>query len=321
MDLLEWLGNKKRTEGLVGLSINKHRIALAHITRKRGDVFLETCVREDLPIDGGDPLKMVGDRLPALVEALGLSGVRCSCVLAPTDYNIYLVEAPEVEPDEMRSAIRWKIKDLLDLPIEESVIDVFPLPEDALRGRKAMVYAVAADKARVAQLIGLVERSGMALDAIDIPEMAMRNMTSQFSDDTNGLAFIALKQSGSTMNLSRQGQLYLTRRINTPVAAEALHSEDWHGLRDRLALEIQRSLDYYESQMGQSPISRILLAPRQSDSDAMAASLSEALAAPMDVFDYAALIPSADNISAELKGACMMAIGAALRIDSEGAVI
>lgn len=251
--MLAWFGNKKRAEGLVGLSINDQRIALARITRKREDVFLENCVREALSAGSRDGLKGARDRLPALVEELGLAGVNCSCVLAPKDYNIYLVEAPEVEPDEMRSAVRWKIKDLLDMPIEEAVIDVFPLPEDALRGRSPMIYAIAANKARVEQMIDVVDRAGMTLDAIDIPEMAMRNLTSAFADDSNGLAFIALKQSGSTMNLSHQGQLYLTRRINTPVAADALLQDDWEGLRDRLALEIQRSLDYYESQMGLKP--------------------------------------------------------------------
>lgn len=317
--MLAWFGNKKRAEGLVGLSINDHRIALAHITRKREDVFLEHCVREALSDGARDGLKGARDRLPALVEELGLAGVNCSCVLAPRDYNIYLVEAPEVEPDEMRSAVRWKIKDLLDMPIEEAVIDVFPLPEDALRGRSPMIYAIAANKARVEQMIDVVDRAGMTLDAIDIPEMAMRNLTSAFADDSNGLAFIALKQSGSTMNLSRQGQLYLTRRINTPVAADALLQDDWEGLRDRLALEIQRSLDYYESQMGQSPINKILLAPRQSDTDTMTTSLSDALAAPIDVFNFADSLPSPDSISAELKGACMMVIGAALRVDNQGA--
>lgn len=317
--MLAWFGNKKRAEGLVGLSINDQRIALAHITRKREDVFLENCVREALSAGSRDGLKGARDRLPALVEELGLAGVNCSCVLAPKDYNIYLVEAPEVEPDEMRSAVRWKIKDLLDIPIEEAVIDVFPLPEDALRGRSPMIYAIAANKARVEQMIDVVDRAGMTLDAIDIPEMAMRNLTSAFADDSNGLAFIALKQSGSTMNLSRQGQLYLTRRINTPVAADALLQDDWEGLRDRLALEIQRSLDYYESQMGQNPINKILLAPRQSDTDTMTTSLSDALAAPIDVFNFADSLPSPDSISAELKGACMMVIGAALRVDNQGA--
>lgn len=317
--MLAWFGNKKRAEGLVGLSINDQRIALAHITRKRDDVFLQNCVREALSGGARDGLKAARDRLPALVEELGLAGVNCSCVLAPRDYNIYLVEAPEVEPDEMRSAVRWKIKDLLDMPIEEAVVDVFPLPENALRGRSPMIYAVAANKARVEQMIEVVDRAGMTLDAIDIPEMAMRNLTSVFADDSNGLAFIALKQSGSTMNLSHQGQLYLTRRINTPVAADALLQDDWEGLRDRLALEIQRSLDYYESQMGQSPINKILMAPRQSDTDTMTASLSDALAAPIDVFNFADRLPSADSISADLKGACMMVIGAALRVDNEGA--
>ena len=38
-----------------------------------------------------------------------------------------------------------------------------------------------------------------------------------------------------------------------------MQSADWEMLKDRLVLEIQRSLDYYESQMGKSPINKIIL--------------------------------------------------------------
>jgi len=308
--LLAWFGNKKRAEGLVGLSITDQRIALAHITRKRDDVFLENCVRRGIA-DGSSARQQLAD---IVVEA-GLAGAQCSCVLAPRDYNIYLVEAPQVADDEVSAAVRWKIKDLLDMPVDQAVIDVFALPEDAFQGRSKMVYAVAASRTSVEQLIDTVDRAGLDLQTIDIPELAMRNISSHVMDDRNGLAFVSLKESGSTMNVSRDGKLYLTRKINTLVGPDALLQDDWEMVRDRLALEIQRSLDYYESQMGQNPVSQIMIAPRLKDTESMMNSLGEALAAPVGVLDYAVELASPETITPETKGACMMAIGAALRVN------
>ncbi|WP_237132953.1 hypothetical protein [Pseudohongiella sp. O18] len=310
--MLKWLGRKNRVDGLVGLSINDRRISLAHVSRRRDEVVLEHCLHEDLA------QRSLRDGLIQLVDEQRLAGADTNLVLAPGDYSVYLVDMPQVESAEVAAAVRWKIKDLLDMPVEDAVIDVFPLPDDAFQARKQMVYAVAANRPKLEQAIEVVERSGLSLSSIDIPEMAMRNVTTQFADDSNGLAFIALKASGSMMNVTRNGELYLTRKINTPVGPDALLEVDWEMVRDRLALEIQRSLDYFESQMGQSPITQIMIAPRQKDTESMMNSLADALASPVGMLDFYNDLDAPQEITAETKGACMMAIGAALRTDSVG---
>ena len=312
--VLELFGRKKRVEGLVGLSVNDSRISMAHVIRRRDELTLAHCAR--VPLTSSAPLR---ESLARLVEEHGLVNAACSCVLSPKDYNVYLVEAPQVEPEEVSAAVRWKVKDLLDMPIEDAVIDVFPVPEDAFKGRNKMCYAVVAARPQIENLIATVARANMELHAIDIPEMAMRNLSSHFLDDSHGLAFISLKQSGSTLNITRNGQLFLTRRINTPVGANAMAQNDWDMVRDRLALEIQRSLDYFESQMGQAPVSQIMIAPRETDTGFMMNALADALGAPVGMLDFMHELPSPDSITLDMKGAALMAIGAAMRIDPEGA--
>jgi MSHA biogenesis protein MshI len=166
-------------------------------------------------------------------------------------------------------------------------------------------------------VVATVSRSGLDLHAIDIPEMALRNISNHFLDDHNGLAFISLKQNGSTLNISREGQVYLTRRINTPVGPDVMKQNDWDMIRDRLVLEIQRSLDYAESQMGLSAVSQIMIAPRENDTEAMMNALADGLANPVGVVDIEHEMPSAEGISAEIKRASIIEIGAALRVDDE----
>jgi MSHA biogenesis protein MshI len=310
--VVQWLGRKKRVEGLVGLSVNDTRVTLAHVTRRRDDIFLEQCVRREF--EG----KAARDALVDLVDECGLDKADTNFLLSPADYSIYLVDAPQVPAEEMAAAIKWKIKDLLDMPVENAAIDVFPLPEDAFQGRKQMVYAVVSDRSRLEQVIDMVDRSGLTLSSIDVPEMSMRNITTQFGDDSNGLAFISLKQSGSVMNITRNGQLYLTRKINTPVGPDALLESDWEMLRDRLALEIQRSLDYFESQMGQNPVAQIMIAPRAKDTESMMNSMADALGSPVGVLDFYNEVDAPELLDTEIKGAGMMVIGAALRAGDAG---
>jgi MSHA biogenesis protein MshI len=310
--VLKLFSKKGQSSGLVGLSVSDERVLIAQIAscNPHGGAhpYLEKCSRQQL--QSGAQAREV---LTALVDSLGLHDAKCNYVLSPRDYNLYLIEAPAVEESELSSAVRWKIKDLLDMPAEDAVIDIFPVPEDAFQGRAKMLYAVAAPRARIESLIDLVSRAHLKLQSIDVPELAIRNLTEQFLDDSHGIAFIDLRKTGSTMNLSRNGQLYLTRKINTQLDVNVMTSMDWEVQRDRLVLEIQRSLDYYESQMGQEPISQIVMAPRASDSQELAASLGEVMSVPVSVMDISGQIDLGEGVTATDLRSCTVAIGAALR--------
>ena len=315
--MLKLFSRKQQSFGQVGLSVGEDRVLVAQVSRPASVAghrpFLEKCSRQAL--ESGAQTREV---VTALVDSMELAGADCNFVLSARDYNLYLIEAPAVEPAELRSAVRWKIKDLLDMPVEDAVIDIFPVPEDAFQGRARMMYAVAAQRSKIESVIELVSRAGLNLNAIDVPEMALLNVSSELLDDRNGLAFMDLRRTGSTMNLSRSGQLYLTRKINTSLGTDVMTSMDWEMQRDRLVLEIQRSLDYYESQMGQNPISQIVLAPRASDSAAMVASLSEVMSVQVGVLDFADSLDMAEPVDAETQHSCAIVIGAAMRTGKAG---
>ncbi len=299
---------KVKDSGRVGVTVNSEQLVLAHVVENQGMPFLLNCERVVLQSE-----REAGDALEQLVKKLNLVGVQCSFVLSPKDYSLHLVEAPQVEPDELKAAVRWKIKDLLDMKIEDAAIDVLEVPENAYRGRSNMVYVVAALKSRIQAIIDMISNSGLELAVIDIPELAMKNLSSQFIEDENGIAFMDLRRTGSTMNLTRGGDLYLTRRINTQLDPDVMQSPDWEDLKDRLVLEIQRSLDYFESQMGQGQVTQIVIARRQHDTAGMTEALNEALTAKVTALDLSVHMESAVSLSPEVQQICMTALGATLR--------
>jgi MSHA biogenesis protein MshI len=187
----------------------------------------------------------------------------------------------------------------------------------------------------------MVNASGLELAVIDIPELAMHAISSLYLVDSVGQAFLDLRRTGSTLNISLDGNLYLTRRINTQLDPDVMKSENWPDLRDRLVLELQRSLDYYESQIGKGQITSLRLAPRQFDGDAMSKELNERLQAKVEYFNLASYLQMNDDyvmsvvaltdqnivgvkkqessISAEMQQQCLLAIGATLRGLKRGA--
>jgi len=213
----------------------------------------------------------------------------------------------------MESAVKWKIKDLVDGPVDELAVTLFPVPEDAYRGQNDMVYVVAARKSKIKQIVNLVLNSGLELKSIDIPELVLLNISNNFSDDSNGLAFIDLRSSDSTLNLCKAGNIYLTRHLNTRVDQSILNSEEWASVKERLVLEIGRSLDYYESQMGQTPITNILIAPGENDSDVLVKQLNDLMVARVACLKLAHEFHSEDEFPETLQQSCILAIGGAMR--------
>ena len=65
------------------------------------------------------------------VVKYGLTGCDCNLVLHPSEYQLLLVEAPKVAPQELKQAMKWRVKDLVTEPLDSLIIDIFPLPGDA----------------------------------------------------------------------------------------------------------------------------------------------------------------------------------------------
>lgn len=299
---------KKGVPGLVGVSLNDRQLALAHVTRAGGELALSACESREIT-----SIQEAGKVLADMVGHYGLQQARCNYVLAPDDYSLLLVEAPPVEKTELAAAAKWKIKDMVDRPLDQLAVTVFPVPPDAYRSQREMLYVVAAEKKKVQQVVAMITAAGLQLDSIDIPEMAMRNLVSTCTDDTNGLAVIDLRHNGSLLNLSRGGSIYLTRHLSTQVADDVMGNHEWDAVKERLVLEIQRSLDYYESQMGQGHINRVLLAPRKTDSVALEGQLNEAMGVRVEMLDLDEKLGGEIELTPALQQSALMAIGGALR--------
>jgi MSHA biogenesis protein MshI len=233
-------------------------------------------------------------------------------VLPSEHYSMLLVEAPDVPADELRAAVRWRIKDLIDFHIDDAVLDVFQMPRRGLGGPNQMMYAIAARAEGVQSEVTVAQEAGLPLKAIDILELSLRNIALLLDRDGNGVAMLYLGETSGVLLIVRQGTLYLARRLETGVRtladAESLRSELVAGL----ALECRRSLDYFESHYEQNSVSVVYTAGLEpSDIDQM----STELALSVRNIELAALLEvGADFDDAESRH-CMPAIGAALRRD------
>ncbi len=234
------------------------------------------------------------------------------------EYQLLLLEAPDVPPAELKAAVRWRIKDLIGFHIDDAVIDVFEIPGQYRAGQSHMMYAVVARSKIVQERVGLIENSATQLEIIDIPEMCLRNVTALTEEDVQGVALLYLARKHGLVIFTRQHTLYLARKldIGSDALADAAAGGQGSAALDNLLLEIQRSLDYYDSHFSQPPISALLLAPSESPLPHLQPYLAQNLSVAVRKLELAKLLQSPDTSDEAIQARCLNALGAALRMEN-----
>lgn len=258
------------------------------------------------------------------VKQYGLARKPCTTILPLGDYSVLSVEAPDVPVSELKQAIRWQIKDLIDFHIDDAVLDVFDAPASGVDGRQHNLYVVVSRLATLQQRINTLQSADINLTTIDVPELVLRNITAQLPEDEHGVAFIYLERDRGLLVLTHHKTLYLARTLDLGYDTlrqdgddEAAAAQGYNPAFDRLALEVQRSLDYYDRYFVQPPIAGIVLAPSPQPVPGLVEYLATHLGVAGRVLDLNDIIQSDTVLDAAQQANCLMAIGAALRTEKK----
>lgn len=256
--------------------------------------------------------------LARLEKERGTAGSQCSHLMAFGEYQMLSLEAPAVPVDELKNAVRWRLKDMLDYHIDDATFDVLSVPADRGMGaRSSTMFAVATKSQLIGQLHNLFDAAGVAVRVIDVPEMAQRNISALVEPEGRALAMLSVNSDGALVTVTSGGELYFSRRIDVTTAQLGQSNpEAVLACHERITLELQRSLDHFDRQFHYLPMSKLMLAPMGSDAPGLHAYLSANLHIPVESLDLESVldfssIPELKN--KDMQQRHFLLIGAALR--------
>jgi len=302
------LFGKKQRPGWLCLNLHSDRIDLSHVLLE-GKTRPEVLLCESFRKEGNDV-----DTLKRLRGELDLDRYQCLTLLKARDYQLLPVDAPNVPAAEAKNAVRFSIKDLVDYPIETAAVDAVSVPGGAAAGRPAQMLAVAARNDTIAATVKPFSDADIELTVIDIPELAQRNFAKHLEDEGRGLAMLCFDEHGALLTFTSGGELYQARRIDVSLrdfASETNTDE----LYDRVALELQRSLDHFDRQFRSVAVSRVILSQVPAG-DRLAEYLRSNLTVPVAELDMSTIIdfPGVPELRDPLRQSqCLQMIGAAMR--------
>jgi MSHA biogenesis protein MshI len=298
--------------GWFAISLGMHGIYLAKIKSVGQMPCVERC-------EYHETVTVTATSLEKLRREAHIGSHHVTTLLAPGEYQMLLVEAPNVPEDEMKKAVRWKIKDGLNFHIDDATVDMVRIPASKYAsGRPQSLYAIAASNGIIQERTKLFEKAKIELEVIDVPEMAQRNIAALFEREDRALVMLAFDDFGGLMTFTSGGELYMARHMEISVgqlldANEELRQQ----YRSRVEVELQRSLDYFDRQYNHLPVDMVLVSVP--DSTGLVEFLASELNTKVEkldlskVMDISAVPTLADS---EFAAHVLPALGAALRQES-----
>lgn len=313
---------KAKSQEKVGISYQPDGIAIARINADTQPPQLLACTYRPAT-DGG-----LEQALNSIIKDYHIDNSQAVLVLEKADFVLQTMESPQVEPAEKVQAIRWKLKDMIDFDVSDAIVDIFDVPQPTGSSRQAIVYVVAAQLPLLQQKTTPLLEKDIQLEAIDIPELTQRNIAELLPENDMGVALLALGQDSGLLTLTYQSSLYLSRQLDfgyreldrpqtdddSDMSMVGL-APDLQRAMDQIVLEVQRSLDYYESHFNLAPINTLVIAPLAIEVPGLFNYMASQLGVQVRMLDLSAILDTREPIARVEQAACWEAIGAALRHD------
>lgn len=260
--------------------------------------------------------------LEKLGKELHVDQYHCATLLASGEYQLLSVDAPNVPAEELKTAIRWRLKDMLDFHVDDATIDVLDIPIDKNSPVRAhSMFAVAAKNQLIEARQGMFSKVKIPLSVIDIPELAQRNISVLLEPEGRGVALLSFDGDGGLLTVTYGGELYLSRRIDISLQQLTQNDADQkNAYHERITLELQRSFDHFERQYQFVTLAKLVLTPLGNGEQDLQQYLAANLYMPVEILNLESVIdiskvPELQN--PQTQQTYFKVLGAALRYEEK----
>jgi MSHA biogenesis protein MshI len=218
-----------RNASLDQLVVSWSAKTLAYLHARAGADGIFVIQRMGVERQGADSMDDFVHRL----QVLGLKGREVNVMLSPEQYQFLQIEAPAVPPEELRSAARYQIRDMVQSHIDDITLDVMRLGDNQQK-LPGHLFVVAATNAVLREVTDLGKALGWTIPVIDIQEMAQRNLQNALARrearvERANAALVLVQGHQAVLTISANDELFYTRRLELP---EGFMDMTWSEARD-----------------------------------------------------------------------------------------
>lgn len=256
----------------------------------------------------------IAEAIKNLVKSLNVKANEAACSISGNAVIIRKIVLPAMTSEELEEQIQWEAEQYIPFDINDVNIDFQILNQDEHDPSRMSVLLVASKKDIVNDYIAVFNETGLRLAVVDVDSFTVQNAF-EINYDTFPEEVIALVNIGANimnLNIVKGGASLFTRDVQLGgsiytdeiqkqfgVSSEEAESIKISGncpdpgrlqdivtrLNETLALEMRRSLDFYNSTASEGKIGKVYLSGGASKTVMLAEAVSQRLGVPVEILN------------------------------------
>ena len=308
-----------KKKDLVGIDIGSSSVKLVQLKELKGAYQLVNLGLMPLPpeaiVDNSlmDSTSIV-DAVKNLVKSLGVKCKDVACSISGNTVIIRKIKLPAMPPEELEDQIQWEAEQYIPFDVNDVNIDFQILEPDEDDPSRMNVLLVASKKEIINDYVNVFAEAGLKLAVVDVDSFAVQNafeLNYDFTPD-EAVALINIGASILNLNVVKDGVSLFTRDVqmggnlyteelqkqfglSSDEAEQVKLTGDFPDrgrlqdvlakINETLAIEIRRSLDFYNTTAGEGKIGKVYLSGGGAKTPALAEAVENRLGMPVEMLN------------------------------------
>ncbi|MBU0502665.1 MAG: type IV pilus assembly protein PilM, partial [Candidatus Margulisbacteria bacterium] len=210
-----------KTRSILGIDLRINFVKVVEIETRKDGSFLTNLGVAEIPLSLLDKHPQKEDAqagaLRQIINEKGIKTREAAVVVGGSEALVRLFTMAAVSRDELAEAIRWKFAEEIKYPIEEALVDFYPLVDEADSKEKKHEYIAACVNRKVYQDIDyVIRKAGLKLTALSILPDALQKIFQPQIKKESGKIISLIYMGRRTTNISilKKGHLEFNRELN-----------------------------------------------------------------------------------------------------------
>lgn len=213
-----------------------------------------------------EPVADLSEGLQQLSKGISLKQARLCGVLDRAQYRLLSVEVPDIPQPEWRDAMRWRLKDYVDFPMDDALLDILALPDATQVRQTQQAMAMVVQRVDYNRWALGADDMGLRWRALEVPETAVRVLSAFAEQEGEAHGMLIFGQAYALLVITYKGKLVMTRNIEVALDSIVGDSEARGSALGRASLEVLRTLDNFDRMHSEVRLSGLsVVSPQDGD--------------------------------------------------------
>jgi type IV pilus assembly protein PilM len=307
-----------KTKDIVGVDIGSSSVKLVQLREIKGGYQLQNVGILPLPAEAivdntlMDSSSIV-ETVRNLLASLQVKAKEAVCSISGNAVIIRKISLPVMPAEELEDQIHWEAEQYIPFDINDVNVDFQILSPDEQDLSKMNVLLVASKKDIINDYLTVFAEAGLKLVVVDVDSFAVQNaFEANYDPDNEVVALVNLGASIMNLNIVRGGVSLFTRdvqmggslyteeiqkqlslnsdqaemkKVMAGKSGDARLIEILQRVNETVALEMRRSLDFYNSTAGDDRITKVYLAGGGAKTAMLIEAVQQKLGLPVEILN------------------------------------